>query len=156
MEFIRFAMRLATSGQLSSRFALMNRKCEFTSMIQQFFKQSFSSNWWKQMLSQFPADIQNYINQIKSIELEPALAAPEPKRIKLDSNENSEVQKVIQLLNSFKLNEMSLYIKSLKGSEQCIAWSLSSVDPVFIEAIPYFLDEVSDLSESTSFIKSIL
>lgn len=91
--------------------------------VQQFFKNSFnSSNWWKQVSSQFPADIQNCINQLKSMEIvEPSTAVPESKRQRMDTNETPvEVQKMILLLNSFKQSEMTLYIKSLKGNDQCI------------------------------------
>lgn len=54
--------------------------------------------------------------------VEPSTAVPESKRQRLDTNETPvEVQKMILLLNSFKQSEMTLYIKSLKGNDQCTA-----------------------------------
>lgn len=52
--------------------------------------------------------------------VESSTAVPEPKRQRVDTNETPvEVQKMILLLNSFKQSEMTLYIKSLKGNDQC-------------------------------------
>ena len=67
------------------------------------------------MHSQFPADIQNCINQIKNID-NSSLPLPDSKRMKI---EGDDIQKMILLLNTFKQNEMILYIKSLKGTDQC-------------------------------------
>ena len=71
------------------------------------------------MHSQFPADIQNCINQIKNID-NSSLPLPDSKRMKIEGDDTPvEIQKMILLLNTFKQNEMILYIKSLKGTDQC-------------------------------------
>ena len=72
------------------------------------------------MHSQFPADIQNCINQIKNMDTS-SLPLPDSKRQKVEGNDIPvETQIMILLLNAFKQNEMILYIKSLKGTDQCI------------------------------------
>ena len=102
---------------------MRRRQSALAQAVQGFFLTAFAQpptqKWWEGWQSQFPTDIQNLVNQVKSSGLPPK----ESKRVKVERGAGEAkaggVERVVAMLRQFSETEVVLYLKSLEGKEEC-------------------------------------
>lgn len=140
---------------------MRSRSSPVSTSLFTFFRNSFSQPpaqaWWESHLSQFPKDIQNLIEHLKSMPLPSSTATlngPSSKRIHVEKPEEKseklsmESSSILDSLKSFKPKEMTLYLLSFNGKQEVMETALSP-------ALAAYFDSIEEPLESNAVWRSV-
>ena len=122
LEVIRAGLKLVVSEPLPRECGISTSQSALAQAVQGFFlsaiAQQPTQKWWDSWQGQFPTDVQNLLNQLKSV----SLPQKESKRMRLDRGPGEAkangTERVVGLLRQFSEMEVVLYLKSLEGKEE--------------------------------------